>query len=110
EGKIDPLIGREEEVDTICQILARRRKCNVIMTGDPGVGKTAVVEGLAKAIVAGNIDGVPIPEFFSDAVVYSLDLGNLIAGTRYRGDFEERLKAILAALEKKSETEKPILF
>ena len=110
QGRIDPLLCRETEVGQICQILARRRKNNAMLVGEAGVGKTAVAEGLAKAITDGGIGGQPLPEMFRDAVVYSLDLGALVAGTRYRGDFEERLKAVLAALEKEAEVRTTILF
>ena len=95
EGKIDPLIGRSKEIDRTVQILCRRSKNNPLYVGDPGVGKTAIAEGLAKKIVEGDV-----PEVLQDSVVYSLDMGVLLAGTRYRGDFEERLKAVLAELEK----------
>lgn len=91
-GKIDPLIGREKEVDSITQIMARRNKHNVIMLGDPGVGKTVIVEGLAKAIVEGNV-----PETLTDKVIWSLDIGSLVAGTKYRGDFEDRVKQVISA-------------
>ncbi|HET8764207.1 MAG TPA: Clp protease N-terminal domain-containing protein, partial [Rhodanobacter sp.] len=95
EGKIDPLIGREDEVERTIQVLCRRRKNNPLYVGDAGVGKTALAEGLAKRIVEGQV-----PEVLSDAVIYSLDLGALVAGTKYRGDFEKRLKGVLAALKK----------
>ncbi|AHK15829.1 MAG: ATP-dependent Clp protease ATP-binding subunit ClpA [Thalassolituus sp.] len=95
EGKIDPLIGRDMEVNRLVQILARRRKNNPLLVGDSGVGKTAIVEGLAKRIVDGDV-----PEVIQDAVVYSLDMGALLAGTKYRGDFEKRFKALLAELKK----------
>jgi len=95
EGKIDPLIGREFEVSRLVQILARRRKNNPLLVGDSGVGKTAIIEGLAKRIVDGDV-----PEVISDAVVYSLDMGALLAGTKYRGDFEKRFKALLAELKR----------
>lgn len=94
EGKIDPVIGRKWELDRTLEILSRRRKNNPLLVGEPGVGKTAVAEGLAYQIVHGNV-----PESLSDAVVYSLDMGALLAGTRYRGDFEKRFKALLKALE-----------
>lgn len=89
EGKLDPIIGREKEVERLTQILARRNKNNPILIGEPGVGKTAIVEGLAQIIV-----GNP-PEFLKDKLVYTLDMGSLISGTRYRGDFEARLKKII---------------
>ncbi|MAZ75981.1 MAG: ATP-dependent Clp protease ATP-binding subunit ClpA [Micavibrio sp.] len=94
-GKIDKLVGREKEVDRTIQILCRRSKNNPLYVGDPGVGKTAIAEGLAKKIVEGEV-----PEVLASAVIYSLDMGALLAGTRYRGDFEERLKAVLKELEK----------
>ncbi len=94
-GKVDPLIGRGPEVDRTVQILCRRSKNNPLYVGDPGVGKTAIAEGLARKIVEGNV-----PEVLLPAVIYSLDMGALLAGTRYRGDFEERLKAVVSELEK----------
>ncbi|MRI34350.1 ATP-dependent Clp protease ATP-binding subunit ClpA [Endozoicomonas sp. OPT23] len=94
-GKIDPLVGREEEVERVSQILTRRRKNNPLLVGEAGVGKTAVAEGLAKRIVDGEV-----PEVLSNAVVYSLDLGSLLAGTKYRGDFEKRFKKLLGELRK----------
>ncbi|GGC04486.1 ATP-dependent Clp protease ATP-binding subunit ClpA [Novosphingobium endophyticum] len=94
-GKVDPLIGRGPEVDRTIQILCRRSKNNPLYVGDPGVGKTAIAEGLARKIVEGEV-----PEVLSEAVIYSLDMGSLLAGTRYRGDFEERLKQVVAELEK----------
>ena len=93
--RIDPLIGRASEVDRIIQILARRKKNNPLLVGDPGVGKTAIAEGLALKITRGEV-----PKALKDDVVYSLDMGSLLAGTRYRGDFEERIKAVLKALAK----------
>ncbi len=93
-GKIDPLIGREAEVDRTIQILCRRSKNNPLYVGDPGVGKTAIAEGLAKRIIDKEV-----PEVLQPAVIYSLDMGSLLAGTRYRGDFEERIKAVLQELE-----------
>ena len=93
-GKIDPLIGREQEVERTIQILCRRAKNNPLYVGDPGVGKTAIAEGLARRIVHGEV-----PDVLANAVIYSLDMGSLLAGTRYRGDFEERLKAVLTELE-----------
>ncbi|MBT8115797.1 MAG: ATP-dependent Clp protease ATP-binding subunit ClpA [Arenicella sp.] len=94
QGYIDPLIGREKEVERTIQILSRRRKNNPLYVGEAGVGKTAIAEGLAKQIVEENV-----PEVLADAVIYSLDMGALLAGTKYRGDFEKRLKAVLRALE-----------
>jgi len=93
-GKIDPLIGREAEVDRTIQILCRRSKNNPLYVGDPGVGKTAIAEGLARRIVQREV-----PEVLLNATIYALDMGALLAGTRYRGDFEERLKAVLGELE-----------
>lgn len=95
EGKIDPLIGRDEEVLRCIQILSRRRKNNPLLVGESGVGKTAIAEGLAKRIVDNKI-----PDVMKDAVVYSLDMGALLAGTKYRGDFEKRFKALLAELKR----------
>ncbi|MCC5883463.1 MAG: ATP-dependent Clp protease ATP-binding subunit ClpA [Halomonas sp.] len=94
-GKIDPLIGREHELERVIQILARRRKNNPLLVGEAGVGKTAIAEGLAKRIVEEDV-----PEVIADAVVYALDMGALLAGTKYRGDFEKRLKSLLAELKK----------
>ena len=94
-GKVDPLIGRGPEVDRTIQILCRRSKNNPLYVGDPGVGKTAIAEGLARKIVEGDV-----PEVLAEAVIYSLDMGSLLAGTRYRGDFEERLKQVVSELEK----------
>ena len=102
DGKIDPLIGRKLEVERTIQILCRRQKNNPIFVGDPGVGKTAIAEGLAKRIVEKDV-----PDIILDAVIYSLDMGALLAGTRYRGDFEERLKEVLKDLQKEK---KSILF
>src|SRR5688572_16747827 len=102
DGRIDPLIGRGAEVDRTIQILCRRSKNNPLYVGDPGVGKTAIAEGLARKIVEGDV-----PEVLADAVIYSLDMGALLAGTRYRGDFEERLKQVVSELEKLPEA---ILF
>ncbi len=101
-GKIDPLIGRHEEVLRTIQVLCRRRKNNPLLVGEAGVGKTAIAEGLARLIVDGEV-----PEAIRNCVVYSLDLGSLLAGTKYRGDFEKRLKAVLKQL---SEQEAGILF
>lgn len=94
EGRIDPLIGREHEVERTIQILARRRKNNPLYVGEPGVGKTAIAEGLAKRIDEGDV-----PEVLANATIYNLDMGALLAGTRYRGDFEERLKAVMTEIE-----------
>ena len=94
-GEIDPLIGREFEVERASQVLCRRRKNNPLLVGEAGVGKTAIAEGLAKRIVDGEV-----PEVLSEAIIYSLDLGALVAGTKYRGDFEKRLKGILNQLKK----------
>jgi len=93
-GKIDPLIGRDAEIDRTIQILCRRSKNNPLFVGDPGVGKTAIAEGLARRIVNGEV-----PDVLKDATIFSLDMGALLAGTRYRGDFEERLKAVVKELE-----------
>jgi len=93
KGDIDPLVGRQEEVERVCQVLARRRKNNPLLVGEAGVGKTAIAEGLAKLIVEGDV-----PEAIGHSVVYALDLGNLLAGTKYRGDFEKRFKGVLAEL------------
>ncbi|MDE5831711.1 MAG: ATP-dependent Clp protease ATP-binding subunit ClpA [Desulfovibrio sp.] len=96
DGKIDPLIGRDSELDRAIEVLCRRRKNNPLFVGDPGVGKTALAEGLALRIAKGEV-----PEMFADMRIYSLDMGTALAGTRYRGDFEGRLKAIVDALKKK---------
>src|SRR5688500_14878134 len=101
-GKVDPLIGRMPEVDRTVQILCRRSKNNPLYVGDPGVGKTAIAEGLARKIIEGDV-----PEVLLPAVIYALDMGALLAGTRYRGDFEERLKSVVSELEK---LEHAILF
>ena len=94
EGRVDPLIGRTKEIERVVQILARRSKNNPLLVGESGVGKTAIAEGLAKLITENKV-----PELIKDSVIYSLDMGALLAGTKYRGDFEERLKAVLKALE-----------
>ena len=96
DGKIDPLIGREYEVERVVQILCRRRKNNPLLVGEAGVGKTAIAEGLAWRIVQGDV-----PEILADSIVYSLDMGSLLAGTKYRGDFEQRLKGVLKTLKEK---------
>ena len=102
QGRIDPLVGREFEVERVCQILSRRRKNNPLLVGESGVGKTAIAEGLAKRIVDGDV-----PEILADSVVYSLDMGALLAGTKYRGDFEKRFKSLLNELKKQKNS---ILF
>ncbi len=96
DGKLDPVIGRKNEIDRVIQILSRRTKNNPVLIGEPGVGKSAVVEGLAQAIVKGNV-----PEILIDKVVFSLDLAGMIAGARYRGDFEERLKNAIETVKQK---------
>jgi ATP-dependent Clp protease ATP-binding subunit ClpA len=101
-GEIDPVIGRETEIDEITQVLAKRNKSNILMVGDPGVGKTAIAEGLARNIVEGTV-----PEYLKDHTVYNLDIGNLLAGSKYRGEFEEKLKDVIKALNVKG---KCILF
>jgi ATP-dependent Clp protease ATP-binding subunit ClpA len=100
--KIDPVIGREKEIEEVQLILARRVKANAILIGDPGVGKTAIAEGLARKIIEGSV-----PKFIQNHSVYSLDISAMLAGSKYRGDFEERLKAVLTAIEKKGNS---ILF
>ncbi|TVQ84236.1 MAG: ATP-dependent Clp protease ATP-binding subunit ClpA [Micavibrio sp.] len=102
DGKIDPLIGREDELERTIQVLCRRTKNNPLYVGDPGVGKTAIAEGLALHIVEGNV-----PDVLKEATIFALDMGALLAGTRYRGDFEERLKAVIAAIKKQDDA---ILF
>jgi ATP-dependent Clp protease ATP-binding subunit ClpA len=102
EGKIDPVIGREYELEEIAQVLARRHKSNVLMIGDPGVGKTAIAEGLAFKIVNGDV-----PEYLKPYTVYNLEIGSLLAGSKYRGEFEEKLKDVLEALNTKGNS---ILF
>ena len=102
EGRIDPLIGRADEIERLTQILARRSKNNPLLVGESGVGKTAIAEGLAKLITEKKV-----PDLIKDSVIYSLDMGSLLAGTKYRGDFEERLKAVLKELEN---DESAILF
>lgn len=93
-GKIDPVIGRQKEIDEIAQVLARRTKSNVLMVGDPGVGKTAIAEGLALKIVNGEV-----PDYIKESVIWNLDVGSLLAGSKYRGEFEEKLSDVIAALE-----------
>ncbi len=102
EGHIDPLIGRAHEVERVAQILCRRTKNNPLLVGDPGVGKTAIMEGLAKRIVEGEV-----PKPLLNSTIYALDLGAMLAGTRYRGDFEERLKSVMKEIQK---VDKAILF
>lgn len=102
QGRIDPLVGRDHEVERVCQILSRRRKNNPLLVGESGVGKTAIAEGLAKRIVDGDV-----PDVLVDSVVYSLDMGALLAGTKYRGDFEKRFKGLLNELKKQKNS---ILF
>jgi len=102
DGKVDPLIGREKEVERTIQILCRRTKNNPLLVGDPGVGKTAIAEGLARRIIEGKV-----PAVLKDSTIFALDMGTLLAGTRYRGDFEERLKAVIAQIEK---TDGAVLF
>ncbi|MBS1065719.1 ATP-dependent Clp protease ATP-binding subunit ClpA [Gluconobacter kondonii] len=102
EGRIDPLIGRDQEIERTIQILCRRTKNNPLYVGDPGVGKTAIAEGLAKRIVEGEV-----PDVLLNSTIYSLDMGSLLAGTRYRGDFEERLKAVVTEMD---QTPGAILF
>jgi len=99
DGRVDPLIGRAHEVERTIQVLCRRTKNNPLYVGEPGVGKTAIAEGLARKIVEGDV-----PEVLKEAVIYALDMGALLAGTRYRGDFEERLKAVLTELKKKPQS------
>ena len=94
-GKIDPLIGRQHEIERTIQILCRRRKNNPLYVGEAGVGKRAIAEGLAKMIVDGEV-----PQVLENNIIYSLDLGALLAGTKYRGDFEKRLKNIISQLKK----------
>jgi len=102
EGLIDPVIGREYELDEITEVLAKRNKSNVLLVGDPGVGKTAIAEGLAKNIVEGNV-----PEYLLGYTVYNLDIGSLLAGSKYRGEFEEKLQDVIKGLKLKG---KAILF
>ena len=95
KGKLDPVIGRDEEVRSVIQVLSRRTKNNPVLIGEPGVGKTAIVEGLAQRIVRGDV-----PEGLKDKQIVTLDMGSLIAGTKYRGDFENRMKAVIRALQR----------
>lgn len=105
DGNIDSLVGRQKEVERVVQIICRRRKNNPILVGESGVGKTAIAEGLALRIVEENV-----PDYIKDAVIYALDVGALMAGAKYRGDVEERLKAVLKGIEKINEEKKAILF
>ena len=98
EGELDPVIGRHKEMERVMQVLSRRTKNNPVLIGEPGVGKTAVVEGLAQAIVHGDV-----PETLKDKHLYTLDLGSLVAGSRYRGDFEERLKKVLKEIRSRGD-------
>lgn len=102
EGRIDPLIGRDQELSRTIQVLCRRRKNNPLLVGEAGVGKTAIAEGLAYRIVKGDV-----PEVIANSTIYSLDMGSLLAGTKYRGDFEKRLKVLLKQIERQ---EGAILF
>ena len=106
EGKLDPLIGRKPEVNRMMQVLCRRKKNNPLLVGEPGVGKTAIAEGLALLIHA---DGEAraaekkalVPDLLQDVIIYLLDMGNMVAGTKYRGDFEKRIKGVISAIERK---------
>ena len=96
KGEVDPVIGRQHEIDELCQILGKRNKSNVLLVGDPGVGKTAIAEGLAGKIVAGEV-----PQYLKEATIYSLDIGGLVAGSKYRGEFEEKIKDVFESLQAK---------
>jgi ATP-dependent Clp protease ATP-binding subunit ClpA len=96
KGQVDPVIGRQKEIDELCQILGKRNKSNVLLVGDPGVGKTAIAEGLAGKIVAGEV-----PHYLKEATIYSLDIGSLVAGSKYRGEFEEKIKDVFDSLQAK---------
>ena len=96
KGEVDPVIGRQQEIDELCQILGKRNKSNVLLVGDPGVGKTAIAEGLAGKIVAGEV-----PQYLKEATIYSLDIGGLVAGSKYRGEFEEKIKDVFESLQAK---------
>ena len=99
KGKVDPIIGRTDELESLALALGRRQKNNVLMVGDPGVGKTAIAEGLAY-----NIENGKVPSFLSEYSVYNLDIGAMLAGSKYRGDFEERFKLVMQALKKQGKT------
>ena len=103
EGKLDPVIGRDEEIRRVIQVLSRRTKNNPVLIGDPGVGKTAIVEGLAQRIVAGDV-----PEGLKGKRVWALDIGALLAGSKYRGEFEERLKAVLQEIQDARGRDRPL--
>ena len=103
KGKLDPVIGRDEEIRRTIQVLSRRTKNNPVLIGEPGVGKTAIVEGLAHRIVKGDV-----PESLKDKKLLSLDLGALIAGAKYRGEFEERLKSVLSEIESAERPDHPV--